>query len=461
MTQSLPSVPNLEQLKKQAKDLLKDHKSQSESCCAILKHLTKFAGNSNQQIFSAVVSLQEMQHALAKNYGFDSWQSLRVTVLSTDSSTDQVSKPMRHDIRINLLPDANERWPNQEMRPLLVLDISSSGVRLLELSKAGVSYRVERYGFESLPVNAVVEKNVSDVKAVGQAIRRVVQNAKSITTDVAIAVAGSAAITKTIEMPVNMSEDDRRNTIAAESSKYLPIPLDKLVFDFEVQRISPRDNELVEVLLAACLREIVDRRIEAVALGGLQVRVVDLEVHCVTRAYRLIAKQLDRESDEVVAIVDFGASMLTMSVLTGAGAPYTRVELFGGYQLTKEIRNRYDLTLEQAESAKMLGSLPADYQGDVLHPFREAAAERIESMLTSFYADSRFDAVDRIVLSGGSASLDGLAPVISLKLGTPTTIANPFADMKLSPNINASALRNDAPALMLACGLAMRSFEKL
>ena len=135
---------------------------------------------------------------------------------------------------------------------MLGLDISSTSVKLLELSRSGGKYRVESYGVEPLPENAVVEKNIADVDAVGESIKRLVDRSKTKVKNAAVAVAGSAVITKTIEMSANLSENDMENEIASEADQYIPYPLDEVALDFEVQGVSPRSEEQMEVLLAAC-----------------------------------------------------------------------------------------------------------------------------------------------------------------------------------------------------------------
>ena len=91
---------------------------------------------------------------------------------------------------------------------LLGLDISSTSVKLLELSKTNDRYRVEAYAVEPLPPNAVVEKNISDVEGVGEAIKRVISRSKCGSRSAAVAVAGSAVITKTIEMDAGLSDEE-------------------------------------------------------------------------------------------------------------------------------------------------------------------------------------------------------------------------------------------------------------
>ena len=343
---------------------------------------------------------------------------------------------------------------------LLGLDISSTSVKLLELSKSNGRYRVESYGVEPLPPNAVVEKNISDVEGVGEAIKRLTGRARAGSKLAAVAVAGSAVITKTIEMEGALSDEELENQITVEADQYIPYPLEEVAIDFEVQGVSTRNPEQVEVLLAACRKENVELREAALELGGFKARVVDIEAHAMKRAFELIKRQLGENADDlVVAIIDIGATMTTLSVLADDRSIYTREQLFGGKQLTEEIQRRYSLSFEEAGLAKKQGGLPDDYDQEVLQPFKEACLQQVTRSLQFFFSSSQYDDVDYIVLAGGTASIDGRAKMIENKLGTPTVIANPFVDMSLASKVDSDALANDAPAMMIACGLAMRSFD--
>ena len=342
---------------------------------------------------------------------------------------------------------------------LLGLDISSTSVKLLELSQTNNSYRVESYSVEPLPPNAVVEKNISDVEGVGDAIKRVISRSKTSSRAAAVAVAGSAVITKTIEMDAELSDDEMENQITVEADQYIPYPLDEVAIEFEVLGLSERNPEQVEVLLAACRKENVEMREAALDLGGVKAAVVDIEAHAMKRAFDLVKPQLgDNPEDLVVAIIDIGATMTTLSVLADDKAIYTREQLFGGKQLTEEIQRRYSLSFEEAGLAKKQGGLPDDYEDEVLQPFKEAVLQQVTRSLQFFFSSSQYDDVDYIVLAGGTASIEGLGDMIESKLGTPTIIANPFVNMSLASRVDAEALSNDTPALMIACGLAMRSF---
>jgi type IV pilus assembly protein PilM len=138
---------------------------------------------------------------------------------------------------------------------------------------------------------------------------------------------------------------------------------------------------------------------------------------------------------------------------------YTREQLFGGKQLTDEIMRRYGLPLEEAGLAKKQGGLPDDYEPEVLEPFKDAVVQQVARSLQFFFSSSQYNDVDYIILAGGVASMQGLDTLVQDKLGTPATVANPFAEMSISSKVDAVALAGDAPAMMIACGLAMRSFD--
>lgn len=348
---------------------------------------------------------------------------------------------------------------DNKIKPMLGLDVSSTTVKLLELSRHGDSYRVENYAVRPLPANAVVEKNINDVEVVAQVIKSVVQTSRTKLKDAAVAVAGSSVITKLIEMPADMTEDAMELQISLEADQYIPYPLEEVAIDFDIQGPSAKNPDQVEVLLAACRRENVDMRASMLELSGLNPKVVDVEAYTMERAFSLIQEQLEDQEEQVVAVLDIGATMTTLSVLVDGKTVYTREQLFGGKQLTEEIQRRYGLSADEAGLAKKQGGLPDDYEPEVLEPFKDAVVQQVTRSLQFFFSSSQYNDVDHIVLAGGVASLEGLAGLIEEKLGTSASVANPFANMSVSSRVNAAALANDAPSLMIATGLALRSFE--
>jgi len=343
---------------------------------------------------------------------------------------------------------------------LLGLDISSTAVKLVELSRHGNRYRIESYAVEPLPPNSVVEKNISDVEAVGEAVRRAIKRAGTRGKFAAVAVAGSNVITKTISMPGNLSDEELQSQIELEADQYVPYPLEEVSLDFEVLGKSQNNPDTVDVLLAACRTETVEMRTAAVESGGLSTRIVDVEAYATENAFRLLLDQVpDQGVDRTVAIVDVGATMTTLSVLHDQKLIYTREQVFGGKQLTEEIMRRYGLSYEEAGMAKRQGGLPENYEPEVLEPFKEAMCQQVSRSLQFFFSSSQYNSVDQIMLAGGSASIPGIANLIHERTGIETVVANPFASMSLSSRVKPQSLSNDAPALLIACGLALRSFD--
>ncbi|MCB1858796.1 MAG: pilus assembly protein PilM [Gammaproteobacteria bacterium] len=347
---------------------------------------------------------------------------------------------------------------------MLGMDVSSTAVKLLELSmstgRAGTRYQVESYAVEPLPANAVVEKNIADVDAVGQAIKNVVKRSGTKARQAVVAVSGSAVITKTITMPASLSNKEMESQIQLEADQYIPYPLEEVNLDFEILGASEKNPEMVDVLLAASRSENVDDRVAALEMAGLSAAVVDVEAYAMENAFSQIVDQLPDQGDgQTIAIADIGATITTLNVLHNGKIIYTREQNFGGRQLTEEIQRRYGLSHDEAGMAKRQGGLPDNYITDVLDPFKEAMAQQVSRALQFFFSSSAFNSVDVIVLAGGSASIQGVDELIEERMSTPTIVANPFANMSVSSNVKPQSLSNDAPALMIACGLALRSFD--
>jgi len=127
--------------------------------------------------------------------------------------------------------------------------------------------------------------------------------------------------------------------------------------------------------------------------------------------------------------------------------------------LTEEIQRRYGLSYEEAGLAKKQGGLPENFVPEVLEPFKDGMAQQISRAQQFFYSSSHIANIDQLILAGGCASIEGIAELVEAKIGIPTRIANPFANMSVSSRVPAQTLGNDGPALLVSCGLALRSFD--
>jgi type IV pilus assembly protein PilM len=109
--------------------------------------------------------------------------------------------------------------------PLIGLDITTSSIKLIELSQSGGQYRVEAYAAEPTPHNAINEKAIVDAGAVGDAIRRAVKRSGVRARECAVAISGDAAITKAVQMPKNLSDADLEQQIEMQADQYIPCSL--------------------------------------------------------------------------------------------------------------------------------------------------------------------------------------------------------------------------------------------
>jgi type IV pilus assembly protein PilM len=351
-------------------------------------------------------------------------------------------------------------WFNRKQNAVLGIDISSSAVKLLELSKKGTAYRVESFAVAPLHQDPVLDKNIANVDAIADAIKIALIRSNSKLKQATVAVSGSAVITKIITMPGSFTDVEMEEQIMMEADQYVPYSLDEVNFDFEVQGINEKNPEMVDVLLVASRRENVDDRVEVLKKSGLKASIVDVETFAMENAFSLLSDQFISSTDpQTIAIADIGSTISVLAVLHAGRVVYTREQKFGGMQLTEEIQRRYGLSFQEAGLAKRHGGLPDNFTVDVLDPFKRAMVQQIQRSMQFFVPLNAARGINSIVLAGGCASIPGVDKLVEESLGMPAYIANPFKNMTLSPHVNPNDLSNDAPAMMIACGLALRSFD--
>jgi len=346
-------------------------------------------------------------------------------------------------------------------RPLLGLDVTTSSIKLIELAESGRGFRVESFAAEPTPPNSINDKAIVDAEAVGEAIRRAVKRSGAKSRDAAVAISGDAAITKVIQMPKHLSASDLEGQVELQADQYIPFPMEEVSFDFETVGESERDPDMLDVLLVATRTENVDQKQAAVEAAGLTTRVVDVEAFAVENACSLLSHQMpDSGVEKFIAIVDFGASSTTFSVLHDLKVIYTRDFAFGGQQLTEEIMRTYGLSLEDAGRAKKEGGLPSNYQPEVLDAFMDDMSQQVSRSLQFFLASGTGrDQPDQVLVCGGCANIPGVADVVGSRIGIATEVGDPLGQMKLSSRAKSHGVQKDSTALLTACGLALRSFD--
>lgn len=348
-----------------------------------------------------------------------------------------------------------------KMPPLIGVDISSSAIKMVEIGEAGKGvYRVERYAVEPLPKDSVVEGNINNLDAVSDALKRCHKRLGSNVKNLALALPNAAVISKKIMVPAGQTEEELELQVETEANQYIPFALDEVNLDFQVLGPAPNNAEDIEVLIAASRKEKIIDRLAVAESAGLKATVMDVDVFAAQAAFELIENQFpDRGKDQNIAVVDVGSSIMSVNVLRNDQSIYMREQPFGGNQLTQEIQNKFGLSPEEAEAAKRAGGLPENYESDVLQPFMEMMGLEIARALQFFFTSTQHNQIHHIVLSGGCAAIPGADETVTKRVQVNTIVANPFVNMTLSSKIRPKSLTQDAPSLMVACGLAMRRFD--
>jgi len=350
---------------------------------------------------------------------------------------------------------------NPKARPLVGLDISSSSVKLVELSggiKEGI--RIERYAIESLPRDAVSDGNIVNLDGVVDTIKRALRRLGPGVRNVAMALPASAVITKKILLPAGLREQEMEVQVEAEANQYIPFALDEVNLDFQVLGDSDDATGELDVLIAASRKEKVEDRVAAAEAAGLKAVVMDVESFAAQSAFQYVARQLPGQGKgSIIALVDIGANLLNVTVLRDGVQVYAREQAFGGQQLTQDIARQYGMSVEEAEAAKKSGSLPENYASELQRPFMDSLALEVSRALQFFFTSTQFNQVDHIVLAGGCAVIPGLAEVVGGRTQVDTMVANPFAKMQFASKVRPKNLTADAPSLLVACGLALRRFD--
>jgi type IV pilus assembly protein PilM len=344
--------------------------------------------------------------------------------------------------------------------PMIGLDISSSSVKLVELSQsASGEYILDRFASEPFEKGWIADGQIEKFDEVAEAVRKVVTKSGTRTKHVAMAMPQSAVITKKIMLPAGLREEEMEMQVEAEANQYIPFSLDEVSLDFCVVGPSATSAGDVEVLIAASRKDRVQDRQGLAEAAGLKPAILDIESYASRLAMqRLIASLPGEGKDALVALFEIGAENTSLKVLRDSELLYDRDQAFGGAQLTQLISRQYGFSFEEAEVKKLSGDLPEDFQNTILGPFVDSLSQEIGRALQYFFTSTPHHKVHYVMLAGGTATLPGLKDRVTELTGFASMVVNPFEGMKLGSAVRESKLRREAPSYLTACGLAMRRF---
>ncbi len=340
------------------------------------------------------------------------------------------------------------------------IDIGSHCIKAVLLQETDAGLRLEALAVEPTPKGAMSERSIQDIEAIGKVIAKIKRKMPKSLHRAAVAVSGQTVITKVIFMDVSLTDAELESQIAIEADSLIPYPLDEVNIDFEKLATNEADPSKVNVLLSAARTESVQTRVSALEVASLKTAVVDVESYALSRAMDVYYQQLPNDAyNKCVAVVDIGAVLMLVSVVQEGETIYTRDQVFGGDQYTNSIVAYYNKSFDQAEIGKTTGDLPPNYTFEVLAPFQTSLLQQVRRAVQMFLTTSGKEQVDYIVLTGGTAMIDGLDRLLIEELGIHTVVAEPFANIEISAKVDRNMLQRHRTQFAIATGLALRSFS--
>ena len=355
--------------------------------------------------------------------------------------------------------------------PKVGVDISSTSVKVVQLSKNKDQYQTDALAVEKLPPGSVQGKTITDIDAIATALSRAFTRSRIKTRELVLAVPTSAAVSRVIRIENPGNEFELEEQVRMEADQHIPFPIEDVNFDFEPiesdvaskrqKKQKQGEDTKFEVLLAATRTDHVDSRVAVAETANKKAAIVDIESFALQNAYEaLIAPKLTPEQRlQPVALFDIGDASITVCVFTNDELIYIREHDGGGNILTEDIAAHYGLSPEEAEEKKLNQDLPEDYQRKVLQPFLDNLSVNIERYLQYFYNDSHGSPVNLILLAGGTTNTDGITDRVLDETGIETKIANPLANTAKGSGVSAEQIARHGSAALIAAGLALRSFD--
>lgn len=340
-------------------------------------------------------------------------------------------------------------------KTIVGLDLGSSAIKLVHLKEAGKGFQLVKMGMRLLPPEVVVDGAIMNLGEMTEAIKSLVSEQKLKGCDVVLSVSGHSVIIKRISLPV-MTEEELTESIKWEAEQYIPFAIDDVNLDFQILG-RPEQEGQMDVLLVAAKKDKITDYLTAVSESGLMPVVVDVDAFALENMYEI---NYEIESNEIVALVNIGASVMNINIVKGGVSSFTRDSSVGGNQYTEAIQKDFNLTYDDAERVKkgveVKGVNTVEVQA-LLASLNEDIASEIARSFDFFRATSTSDDVTRVILSGGGAKVAGLVDVVSHRLEIPAELANPFKNIAVDAKLfDFDQLQDMGPHMGVAVGLAMR-----
>ena len=352
--------------------------------------------------------------------------------------------------------------PRLNARSIVGLDVGSSQVKAVELASRAKSggFELTRLGVATVPPEAIVQGAFLNASAITDAIREAMDNGKIKNRNVAAAVSGHSVIVKKVSLPT-MTREELDEQIRWEAEQYIPFDVNEVNLDFQILDGGNEDGQM-EVLLVAAKKDLIDDYVQVIGEAGLVPVAIDVAAFAVENAFEMNYPNAARET---VALVNIGAQVVNINIVSGGVPCFTRDITTAGNQYTEEIQKALSISFGEAERVKLGGRGP-DSQDVVPQEVEQAIQSVAETVIgeisrsLDFYgatsADSR---IEKVYLSGGSAKVSGFAKAFHDRTGLPVEVLNPLARMIPTNKFEPAFLDDLAPALGVGVGLALREAE--
>ncbi|MGA2957793.1 MAG: type IV pilus assembly protein PilM [Thermodesulfobacteriota bacterium] len=338
---------------------------------------------------------------------------------------------------------------------LLGLDIGSNSIKAVELDWRKKTPKLKLFGMIQLPPEAIVDGAFMDSASIVDSIRSLVEGLKVKTKSVAVSISGHSVYIKTINVP-NMSKEQLEESIKWEAEQQIPFDIDDVNIDFQILDVQASPDQM-PVLLVAAKKDMINDYTAVIEEAGLAPTIVDVDSFAIENAFNL---NYDSAVEEVVALVNIGASVMNINILQGGTSAFTRDISIGGRQITEEIQKRLKMTYEEAEALKVKERDAGAQSGEVekiVQGTAEQLATEVRRSLEFFAASSSFGEIKKIYLSGGCARIKMLPSLIEERIGTPVEVFNPFTKIEYNMDeYSPEYIKAVGPLAAVAVGLALR-----
>jgi type IV pilus assembly protein PilM len=339
-------------------------------------------------------------------------------------------------------------------KDIVGVDIGSSAVKLVQLRELKGGYQLQNVGILPLPAEAIVDNTLMDSSSIVETVKKLLISLDIKAKEAVCSISGNSVIIRKISLPV-MPAEELEDQIHWEAEQYIPFDINDVNVDFEILSPDEQDHSKMNVLLVASKKDIINDYLAVFAEAGLKLVVVDVDSFAVQNAYEI---NYLVDQDEVVALVNIGASIFNLNIVRGGVSLFTRDVQMGGNLYTEEIQKQFGLNSENAEQKKLSAAGSDDARlNDILQRVSETIALEIRRSLDFYNSTAGDGRITKVYLSGGAAKTSMLLDVVQQKLSLPVEILNPFLAVAVNEKeFDAAYLEEVAPLVTVAVGLAIR-----